>query len=391
LNDPAVRVAQTLVPSADIQSSTAVGPDGTIYATTLGGALYAVRDSPSAANQLSLAWRFNPGMGAPFHATPAVSADGSIVYVPFTTGTGPDQKGALYAVRAPSSGIEGQVVWTAELGPGSVQNSPSIGPDGTLYIVNVPGVLSAIDPSNGRVRWTAQVGTSGQAQFGQTVKVAPAVGPDGTLYVTAVTGSLYAVSPPAGAGNQGSVKWAFDFGQNLGSQPLVSTPVTGPGNRGQDGVGSGASPTVGPDGTVYVGASNSNFYAVDPGGQRRWLFEAERELAGIWTSAALSPDAGTLYFGANKGGIYALNARDGSRRWQYQVYGSIYGSSALDSRGTLYTGTTAGQVLALNSTNGEFLSVYEAGDAVWTAPSIRPNGTLVVVDRAARVLVLGEP
>jgi len=391
LADPAVRFPQTLIPSGDVQSSTVIGPDGTIYATTLGGALYAVRDSPSAANQLVLAWRFNPGMGAPFHGTAALSSDGNTVYAPFTTGTGPDQKGALYAVRAPTSGIEGQLVWTAELGPGSVQNSPSIGPDRTIYIVNVPGVVSAIDPSNGRVRWSAQVGTSGQAQFGQTVKVAPAVAPDGTVYVTAVTGSIYAVSPPTGSATQGSVKWAFDFGQNLGSQPVPSTPVTGGGNRGQDGIGSATSPTIGPDGTVYVGANNSNFYAIDPNGQRKWLFEAERELAGIWTAAALSPDASTLYFGANKGGIYALAAADGARRWQFPVYGSIYGSSALDSRGTLYTGTTNGQVIALDSANGQSLSVYDAVEAVWTAPSIRPNGTLAVVDRTGRVLVLGEP
>jgi outer membrane protein assembly factor BamB len=329
-------------------------------------------------------------MGAPFHATAAVSADGSTVFVPFTTGQGPNQKGALYAVRAPASGIEGQLVWTAELGPGSVQNSPSIGPDGTLYIVNVPGVLSAIDPSNGRVRWTAQVGTSEPAQFGQTVKVAPALGPDATVYVAAVTGSLYAVAPPTGSGTQGSIKWAFDFGQNLGSQPFPTTPVTGGGNRGQDGIGSGASATIGPDGTIYIGANNSNMYAINPNGQRKWLYEAERELAGIWTAPALSPDASTLYFGANKGGIYALATQDGSRRWQYQVFGSIYGSSALDSRGTLYTGITAGQVIALNSANGEVVSVYEAGEAVWSAPSIRPNGTLAVVDRTARVLVLGD-
>ena len=206
----------------------------------------------------------------------------------------------------------------------------------------------------------------------------------------AVTGSLYAVSPPTGSGTQGSVKWSFDFGQNLGSQPVPSTPVTGGGNRGQDGIGSGASATIGPDGTIYVGANNSNMYAIDPNGQRKWLFEAERELAGIWTAPVLSPDASTLYFGANKGGIYALATQNGSLRWQHPVFGSIYGSSALDSQGTLYTGITAGQVIALNSSNGEQVSVYEAGEAVWSAPSIRPNGTLAVVDRTTRVLVLGE-
>src|SRR5207248_2658643 len=126
--------------------------------------------------------------------------------------------------------------------------------------------------------------------FGQTVKVAPAVAPDGTVYVTAVTGSLYAVSPPGGSGSQGSTKWSFDFGQHLGPTPVPSTPVTNGGNRGQDGIGSAVSPTIGPDGTIYAGADNSNFYAINPDGSMKWMYEAERELAGIWTSAALSPD-----------------------------------------------------------------------------------------------------
>jgi len=209
------------------------------------------------------------------------------------------------------------------------------------------------------------------------------------VYVTCLTGSLYAVTPPSGSGNQGSVKWAFDFGQHLGQKPLVAQPVTAGPNRGQDAIGSAASVTIGPDGTLYVGANNSNFYAVDPSGQQKWLFEADRELAGIWTTACLSSDASALFFGANGGGIYALNTRDGSKKWQFPVYGSIYGSSALGSGGLLYTPTTSQQVIALDSSNASVVAVYEATESVWTAPSIRPDDTLVVGDRSGKILVLG--
>ena len=200
---------------------------------------------------------------------------------------------------------------------------------------------------------------------------------------------MYAISPPGGNANQGSIKWSFDFGQHLGPTPLVSTPVTGGGNRGQDAIGSAASATIGPDGTIYIGANNSNFYAVNPNGQQKWLYEAERELAGIWTTAALSPDASVLYFGANKGGMYALNTRDGSLKWQFPVFGSIYSSPALDAQGTLYTGSSIEHVYAVNSGTGQPIADYDAGAAVWTAPSIRPDGTLVVGDRTGRILVLG--
>jgi outer membrane protein assembly factor BamB len=266
----------------------------------------------------------------------------------------------------------------------------TIAPDGMLYVVNVPGRLAAIDSTTGRVKWTAQTGSTAVAQFGQTVKVAPAIGADGTLYTTAVTGSLFAISPPADSGTEGSIKWTFDFGEHPGQEPVVGVPVTGGGNRGQDGIGSGASATIGPDGTVYVGADNSNFYAIGADGQQKWMYEAERELAGIWTTAALSPDASTLYFGANKGGIYALDTRDGSRKWQYSVKASVYSSPALDASGILYTGSTLGLVLAIDTATGEAIATYDAQAPVWTAPSIRPDGSLVVGDRTGRILLLGE-
>jgi outer membrane protein assembly factor BamB len=379
------------ITTPDIQSSTAVGPDGTIYATTFSGWTYALRDSASARDRLDLAWRFRPTEGgSPAHGTAAVSRDGSTVYVGYGVGTAPNQKAVLYALRAPASGQDAQIVWQTELGPGGAANSPTITDDGTIYYVDVLGLLAAVDSNGGRLKWTAQIGTTGEAPFGQTVKVAPAVAPDGTVYVTAVTGSLYAVSPPAGSGNQGSVKWSFDFGQHLGPTPLVSTPVTNGGNRGQDAIGSAASATLGPDGTIYVGANNSNFHAIDPNGQQKWMYEAERELAGIWTTAALSPDASVLFFGANKGGVYALNSRDGSVKWKFPVYGSIYSSLILDARGTLYTGTTVGPVYALDSASGEPVADYSPGAAVWTAPAIRTDSTLVVGDRTGRILVLGD-
>jgi outer membrane protein assembly factor BamB len=385
-NQPDLRPADALMPTTDIQSSTAIGPDGTIYATNFTGWLFALKDSPSAADRLDLAWRFRPANSSPFHCTPALSRDGATVYVAFTTGAGPAATGALYAVRAPSSGQDGQMVWQADLGPGPVQNSPTLGPDGTLYIVNVAGRLSAVDSTTGTVKWTARTGTSETAPFGQTVKVAPALGPDGTVYTTALTGSLYAVSPPTGSGTQGAIKWTFDFGEHLGPTPLTATPVTANPNRGQDAIGSGASATIGPDGTIYVGANNSNFYAIDPSGQQKWLYEAERELAGIWTTAALSADNATLYFGANGGGMYAVNSRDGSLNWQRPIVGSIYASPALDATGTLYVAGTVGHVFVISSADGVTQWDFTVGAPVWSAPSIRPDGTVVVGDRNGRII-----
>lgn len=357
----------------DIQSSSAIGPDGTIYIANFHGNLFALRD-PGSGDRLEVAWRFHPLAASSLHATPALGADGS-VYLAFSTGSqSTPQRSTLYALRAPASGIDGQVIWSIDLGEGRATASPLAGPDGTIYTVGGDGRLFAVAPS-GALQWTAKAGP--------TLKGSPALGPDGTIYVPSMDGKLYAVSPPSGSAGEDAVRWTFDFGQHLGPTPLV----TAQGGGGATGVGSGATPSIGASGTIYVGANNSNFYAVKPDGSLKWLFEAERELAGIWSAAALSADERTLYFGANKGGVYALDAAEGALRWRFDVYGSIYSSPALDREGRLYTGSTIGHLLALDSAAGDLIFDYDAGQQIWTAPAIRPDGSLVVADRAGRVML----
>ncbi len=373
-----IEIRDPVFASSDIQSSAAIDADGTAYIGLHSGTLFALRD-PRDGNQLAARWSFHPPGGSSWHATPAIGNDGT-VYVGFSTNSStPQSEGALYALRAPESGMEPRVAWSVDLGPGRQTSSPTIGPDGTIYAVAGEGRLSAVDP-DGRVRWTAQTGT--------VLKSSPALGPDGTVYVPSMNGKLYAVSPPRDPSvRSGQVKWAFRFAEYPGSGPAVTAP---PPPSGADGIGTGASPTIAPDGMVYIGANNSNFYAISPAGKLVWLFEAEREVAGIWSTAALSADNRTLYFGANKGGIYAVDRATGELRWQFRMVGSVYSSLALGRDGVLYTGSTIGHLLAMDSATGRLVSDYDAGAPIWTAPAIRPDGTLLVADRKGRVMLLGN-
>jgi outer membrane protein assembly factor BamB len=374
-----VDVPDPIFGNSDIQSSAAIAPDGTAYIGLHSGTVWALRDPAGAGNQLAARWSFHPSGGSSWHATPAIARDGT-VYVGFSTNNKtPDAQGTLYALQGPSAGIEPTVLWSVDLGPGRQTSSPLIGPDGTIYAMGGQGRLSAISP-DGRVQWTAQTGP--------TIKSSPAMGRDGTVYVPSMNGKLYAVLPPADPSKErGTIRWTFRFAEFPGKgKPVTSHSPP----AGADGIGSGASPTIGPDGTIYIGANNSNFYAIAPDGHLEWLFEAQREIAGIWTTAALSADNSTLYFGANKGGIYAVNRIDGSLRWQYPIVGSVYSSPALDATDTLYTASTVGHVFALEGATGRLIFDYDARAPIWTVPAIRPDGSLVVADRLGRVMLLGE-
>jgi outer membrane protein assembly factor BamB len=86
--------------------------------------------------------------------------------------------------------------------------------------------------------------------------------------------------------------------------------------------------------------------------------------------------------------MYALNTRDGSLKWQFNIFGSTYSSPALDAAGTLYTGSTAGHVFSVSAADGERFTDLDVGAPVWSAPSVRPDGTVVVGDRNGRIIVL---
>src|SRR2546427_13255844 len=79
-------------------------------------------------------------------------------------------------------------------------------------------------------------------------------------------------APPASGaagGNPGAQKWRFATG------------------------GSVATPAIGADGTIYVGSSDFNLYAVAPNGTRKWVFKTDNGVG----SPAVSAD-GTIYVSA---------------------------------------------------------------------------------------------
>lgn len=120
--------------------------------------------------------------------------------------------------------------------------------------------------------------------------------------------------------------------------------------------------------------------------QLRWVFStglSEKE-GGIETDPVIGPDA-TLYIGANNGIFYALNPDNGAIRWAFPTAFdtfAIYSNPFLDQQGIVYFGAKDGNVYALRAPKrgimGELVWSLNLGTTIQTSPAFTPDGTLVI-------------
>lgn len=269
-----------------VTSSPAIAEDGTIYVGSWNNRLYAI--NPNGTKK----WSFNAG--DTIKSSPAIAEDGCIYFG--VLGPGFDI-GRVYALNP-----NGTEKWHYDTDH-YVFTSPAIGNDGTVYVTSNDRNLYAFFP-NGTVDWTFSMGDRPGS---------PSIADDGTIYVASWDGNLYSIYP------NGTMKWKSGIGW-----------------------GSGRTPSIAPDGTIYTG--DDILYAINPDGTKKWTFDPGKYIDIDTKSHAISAD-GTIYFGASyydgRGGyIYAVNP-DGTEKWRHWTHNDvIYSSPSIGSDGTVYVGTT---------------------------------------------------
>ena len=142
------------------------------------------------------------------------------------------------------------------------------------------------------------------------------------------------------------------------------------------------SPAIDSDGTVYAGSWDGNLYAVNSNGTLKWKYKLKSN--SVYTSPAIGSD-GTIYIGSDCD-FYAVN-KAGKLKWEYHTNGNIYASPAIDDDGNIYVGSYDGNLYALNS-NGTLKWKYFAGTKDWDgillgiseSPVIGPDGTIYIVN-----------
>ncbi|MBL9167626.1 MAG: PQQ-binding-like beta-propeller repeat protein [Verrucomicrobiales bacterium] len=147
-----------------------------------------------------------------------------------------------------------------------------------------------------------------------------------------------------------------------------------------------STPAIGPEGTVYFGSIDQSVYAIDGAtGAKKWEFATDGQ---IESSAAITED-GTVLIGSFDGKIYALDAATGSKKWSFPLNGQINCSPVVSDDGTIYVAGRFGDFTALSPT-GKRLWSLAIDSSEWLSPAIGFDGTLLLTT-GQNVCVAIEP
>jgi len=173
----------------------------------------------------------------------------------------------------------------------------------------------------------------------------------------------------------GALRWKFATGGRVTSSPAVAA------------------------GRVYFASFDSNLYALDAAsGALVWTFTTAgerrfsgRHLHGAEPAAEVVPDpfdvflsspvvvAGLVYFGSGDGNVYALDAISGKLRWKFHTDNVIHASPAV-AGGTLYVGSWDSYFYALDAASGRQRWRFKTGEDPKINNQVGIQSSAVVAD-----------
>ena len=251
-------------------------------------------------------WRFPQKSDAKlsFYAAPVFTEEGHLIIAGYDH--------SLHSLN-PDTGMENQGSWPFQQAQNKFIASPLATPDG-IYAPCSDGKLYALDIKGG-LRWTF---STEHAQW-----ATPVIGGD-VLYLTSMDHRVYALSVKDGA-----LIWkSEDLGGALAG-----------------------SPTLSPDGVIYVGTFNNELVALDA--KTGKVVKRYTTQGWVWSGPALIDNV--LYFGDLDGAMYALRAPDLTEIWKAQPDKGADRQIAdrpLVHDGKVYFGARSGNLYALDAETG---------------------------------------
>lgn len=323
-------------------------------------------------------------VGAPFERAAAYACDSQISGSPVIRSDGSVLVGArdvkLYCLEPDLA----DTIWVADLTPyGSTiyYSSPALDDSGNAYVTTDRRLIKV--SSGGAVLWSWPSNNS------LSVSHSPVIGQDGKVYFACYSDSLYALTPA------GTLAWARDLGASVNSVPAAglngciyvattrdtlsrklwcfNSDGSSPWSYDLAAEAELASPAIGPDSTIYVGAGR-HFYAVRPNGTLKW----RDSLSAMVQSCPAVANESTLYVVAGAR-LYCVGT-DSVVRWRRTIGGSNYCSPAVDAEGNIYVGTANGASSTFYCI-GPDSTVRDSqviGNDIWSSPAIGESGRVYI-------------
>lgn len=136
-------------------------------------------------------------------------------------------------------------------------------------------------------------------------------------------------------------------------------------------------PSIGDDGTIYVGTNDGRFVAVDPSGDIKWTLQ----LGSFVLGCASITDEGRIYVGSwgmPTGYLYAIEC-EGEIVWQFDCGGNInHATAAVGDDGTVYIGNNNGDFWAINPDGNEKWHFDIPGGGFMPSPALGSDGSIYV-------------
>jgi polysaccharide biosynthesis protein PslG len=279
--------------SGPVRNPPASAPDGTLYVGDNHGHVLAL--TPEGRQR----WRVVLGRGIGLRGAPQLAPDA--LYLAHSGGE---------ALRL---SLDGEIEWRAPLG---AAGAPPLLVDDLLYVPTEAGTVLALEVQTGAPRW--------RSSPGRPIVARPLIA-DGLLIVADSAGYLSALDPA-----DGTLRWERQVVQPAaGQDPRTSLTIGGP--------------LLSPDGqTIYLAARDGSLHALDRQGRERWQTRVDGQIVG---SPTLGPD-GQLFVATNDSRLIALDS-EGRQRWEAQLDGEARGGPLFTPDGDMVVGTAAGMLYYL--------------------------------------------
>lgn len=363
-------------------------------------------------------------------SSPAISADGSMVYM--LTGGSNTDAGLLNAYNISTGTPE----WTLNIdkamqdnhdggstvaGAKDIYGSPSVGSNGDVYFT----VRDLKDAGAARRLFVFAVKETGSVNWAyagvdkNVYAITPAIDADGNIFVAhrgnkiwkltssgvcteftsegipGVTGglSLSKEGVVYGFGNAATGFFAYDTSADV-NKWIYNTDFGGA-NPAFTNALRGATAAIGADGIIYSVADNAagggTVFALNPDGAVKWTYSTPGGMPDggvvIGTDGTIYANGGYMLASQPSAGVVALNA-DGSLKWHYPTTEDALTSPLIDDRGYIHFITAKATYVVLKS-DGTLFSSMSLGDSSASTPVMDREGNIfvpVVKDGALQIV-----